>query len=158
MIKETLRKLENFLLPQCICQIVNQHRIKFKFLMVGGWNTVFGIGSFILLYKLFSKFYKVDYFAYTTAQTIGLILAIINAFIFHKYITFESRVRGKKMIIEFFKFSTTYLVLFLVSLVIMPFLVEMINIRPIPASICLNIIIIFSSYFGHSLFSFKNKS
>jgi putative flippase GtrA len=155
MIKETLRKLENYLLPESISQIVNQHRIKFKFLMVGGWNTVFGIGIFILLYKLFSKIYKVDYFAYTTAQIIGIILSVINAYIFHKYITFNSKVKGKKMIIEFMKFSTTYAVLFVVSLVIMPFFVEIIKIKPIPASICLNVVIIFTSYFGHSRFSFK---
>lgn len=38
------------------------------------------------------------------AALLGNILAILNAFIFHKCITFKSQVRGKAMIIEFARF------------------------------------------------------
>ena len=138
--------------------LINKHKIKIKFLFVGGWNTLFGFLVFILFYKIAGKIFKVDYFAYTTAQIIGTILSIINAYIFHKHITFQSKAKGKNMLIEFLKFSTTYVVLFLLGLIIMPFLVEVLKIKPIPSAICLNTIVIFSSYFGHSRFSFKKKN
>lgn len=157
MIDKPLRNLLHFLSKSYIGYILDKHKIKIKFLIVGGWNTIFGFLAFVLLYKLTSKIFKVNYFAYTSAQILGTILAIINAYVLHKYITFESKAKGRNMIIEFFKFSTTYIVLFIISLVLMPFFIEVIKIRPIPSSICMNIIVITTSYFGHSRFSFKKK-
>ena len=132
------------------------HKVKVKFLFVGAWNTLFGFVVFVLLYKLCQRIFKVEYFAYTTAQIAGTVLAILNAYIFHKHITFESKVKGRKMIIEILKFSTTYTILFIVGLIFMPFFVEVLKVKPILSSVILNIIIIFTSYFGHSRFSFKN--
>jgi putative flippase GtrA len=140
-----------------IIYLLNKHKTKIKFLFVGGWNTLFGFLAFVILYKIAGKIFKVDYFAYTSAQILGSILAILNAYIFHKYVTFESKTKGRNMIIEFFKFSTTYIVLFFVSLALMPFFVEVLKIQPILSSVCLNIITITTSYFGHSRFSFKKS-
>lgn len=130
---------------------------KIKFLVVGGWNTIFGFIAFIVLYKIFSRIFTVQYFAYTSAQIIGTPLAIINAYIGHKIFTFQSKVKGKKMIYEFLRFSTTYASIFLLSLFIMPFTVEVLNIQPIISAMILNIVVIITSYIGHSKFTFVNK-
>jgi putative flippase GtrA len=137
--------------------IINKHKIKIKFLLVGVWNTLFGFVLFVVLYKLFSNVIKINYFAYTSAQILGKIISILNAYIFHKYITFKSILKGKEMLIEFFKFSTTYIVLFIVGLILMPFLVEVLKIKPIIAYMLQAIIVISTSYFGHSRFSFRKK-
>jgi len=133
----------------------DQHKTKIKFLLVGGWNTVFGFLIFILLYKLFSKVFVIDYFAYTTAQIIGTFLSIINAFICHRYFTFKSQSRGKKILFEFFRFAMTYVVLFIIGLILLPFFVEVLKIKAVVSLIILNLIVIVTSYFGHSRFSFK---
>jgi len=135
----------------------NKHKTKIKFLFVGAWNTIFGFVIFIILYKVFGKIFKIDYFAYTTAQVLANILAIINAYLCHKYITFRSSTRGKKMFMEFLRFSTTYITVFLLGLILMPFFVEILKINPIVSSIILNIIIVLSSYFAHSRFSFDTQ-
>ena len=157
MINKPHKKLFNFIINKSYRFVPDKHKTKFRFLVVGVWNTIFGFLAFILLYKLSSNIFRINYFAYTSAQILGTILAIINAFIFHKYITFKSEAKGKNLIIEFFKFSTTYIVLALISLAIMPFFVEILKIKPIPSSICLNTLVVFTSYFGHSRFSFKRK-
>jgi putative flippase GtrA len=123
--------------------------------MVGVWNTIFGFLIFVVLYKLFSKIFKIDYFAYTSAQIIGTLLAVINAYIGHKYFTFKSNIKGRKMVFEFLRFSITYGLTFLVSLMLMPLLVEVIKIKPIIAGIFVNLIVITTSYFSHSKFSFR---
>jgi putative flippase GtrA len=123
--------------------------------MVGGWNTIFGFLIFVALYKLFSKIFKIDYFAYTSAQIIGTLLAVINAYIGHKYFTFKSIVRGRKMVFEFLRFSITYGLTFLISLILMPLLVEVLKIKPIIAGIFINLLVITTSYIAHSRFSFK---
>jgi putative flippase GtrA len=133
----------------------NKHKTKIKFVLVGVWNTIFGFLVFVILYKLFKKIFNLDYFAYTSAQILGTFLAVVNAYICHKYLTFQSKVKGRKMIFEFLRFSTTYSVIFLLGLIIMPFLVEVLKIYPIVAGIILNIIVVFTSYFGHSRFSFN---
>ncbi|HNW90446.1 MAG TPA: GtrA family protein [Bacteroidales bacterium] len=133
-----------------------RHKTKIKFLLVGAWNTIFGFVVFIALYKVFVNIFKVDYFAYTTAQVLSNILAIINAYVCHKYITFQSKARGKKMIMEFLRFSSTYITVFLLGLILMPFFVEILKINPIVSSIILNVIVVLSSYLAHSRFSFKN--
>lgn len=137
--------------------IFDRHKIRIKFLLVGVWNTIFSFGIFVILYKLFKNIFELDYFAYTTAQVLGSILAIINAYICHKYFTFRSAVRGRKMILEFLRFSTTYVATFLLSLLLMPFFVEVLKINPIVSSIILNIIVILTSYIVHSRFSFKKS-
>ena len=89
-----------------------------------------------------------------SAIILGQIIATINAFIFHKYVTFKSEVKGKETILEFFRFSLTYVVTFTLSLILLPFFVEMMYIHPrISAAIVILICAVFS-YMGHSRFSF----
>ena len=132
-----------------------KHKIKIRFLLVGVWNTLFGFGLFVVLYFLFKKIFKLDYFAYTSSQILSTILAIINAYICHKFFTYQSKAKGRKMIFEFFRFTTTYVVVFFLGLIVMPFLVEILKLNPIVANLLFNIVVISSSYFGHTYFSFK---
>ena len=155
MRKKAIKAYNNFIIKNNLKPIAKRHNTKIKFVLVGVWNTIFGFIAFVALYKLFSNFLKIDYFAYTSAQILSTILSIFNAYIGHRHITFNSTKKGKHMIIEFLKFSTTYVVLFLLGLILMPFFVEVLKVKPILASVFLNVIIISTSYFGHSRFSFK---
>ena len=138
--------------------LLTLHKTKIKFLFVGAWNTLFSFVAFVVLYFLFRKIFSVDYFAYTSAQVIGAVLSILNAYIFHRLITFNSKTRGREMILEFLRFCSTYVILFIIGLISMPFFVEILKIRPIPAAIILNTLVILTSYMAHSHFSFRNRN
>jgi putative flippase GtrA len=133
-----------------------KHQIKLRFLMVGIWNTVFGYLVFIGFDSLFAPLFSQRYVAYMSAAVLSNVLAIINAYIFHKYITFKSRIKGIGVLFEFLKFSTTYLITFCLSLLILPLFVEVLNVTPKIAGglviICCTVI----SYVGHSKFSFRD--
>ena len=90
-----------------------------------------------------------------SAMVLGQIIAVINAYIFHKYVTFKSAVKGKGIIIEFFRFSMTYGVTFCLSLVLLPFFVEIFHIPPKISGAFVILICTVVSYLGHSRFSFK---
>ena len=91
------------------------------------------------------------------AALLGNILAILNAFIFHKYVTFKSQVRGKEIIVEFARFFSTYLFSMILGLMLLPFLVEVMGIDPkISGALLIPITVVFS-YFGHSRFSFRRR-
>jgi putative flippase GtrA len=103
---------------------------------------------------LFENVFHKRYVAYMSAMILGQIIATVNAFIFHKYITFKSEVKGKGIIGEFFRFCLTYVVTFVLSLLLLPFFVEIIHFHPRIAGVLVIPICAVVNYLGHSRFSF----
>lgn len=134
----------------------NKHQIQIKFVFVGIWNTIFGYGVFCLFDTIFAWFFLTRSIAYMCAIVLTQILAVINAYIFHKYITFQSVAKGRAIIAEFFRFSATYVVTFGMSLVLLPLFVEIGNMHPKVAAALIILLCTVISYLGHSRFSFKN--
>ena len=116
----------------------------------------FGYLVFILLDILFENIFSRRYIAYMSALMLGLIIATINAFIVHKYVTFKSRVKGKRLIPEFFRFFLTYVFTFTLSLFLLPFFVELINVHPRISGAMVILICTVISYVAHSRFSFRS--
>jgi putative flippase GtrA len=123
---------------------------------VGVWNTIFAYLIFVGLDILFAFLFSKRYLAYMLAQVLSNVLGIINAFIFHKYITFKSPVRGKGIVIEFARFFSTCLFSMIMGLILLPFVVEIIGFDPKISRAILIPIIAIINYFGHSRFSFKD--
>jgi len=129
-----------------------------RFILVGAWNTLFGYGVFLGFNAIFSRVFQNRAAAYMPAIVLSNIFSIVNAFIFHKHITFRSKTSGKAMILEFFRFSCTYLVSFALSLILMPVLVEIFKLKPAVAAIAIILVITIISYVAHANFSFKKSS
>ena len=134
-----------------------KHQVKWRFLLVGIWNTIFGYLAYIGFDYLFTFVFQKRYVAYMTAAVLSNIISTISAFIFHKYITFKSKVRGKAVIIEFFKFCSTYAIAYILGLALLPFFVEVFKIDPKIAGALLIPVVAVISYFGHSRFSFIKR-
>ncbi|MGA2781167.1 MAG: GtrA family protein [Smithella sp.] len=134
-----------------------KHQIKIRFFFIGVWNTIFGYLVYISLDYLFTFVFQKRYIAYMTAAVLSNIIATISAFIFHKHITFKSTVRGKGVIIEFFKFYSMYTVTNILGLALLPFFVEVLKIDPKISGALLIPIVAVISYFGHSRFSFIKR-
>lgn len=134
-----------------------KHQVKIRFLIIGAWNTVFGYLAYISLDHLFTFVFQKRYVAYMTAAVLSNIIATVSAFFFHKHITFKSVVRGKGVIIEFFKFYSMYTVTNILGLVLLPVFVEVFKIDPKIAGALLIPVVAIVSYFGHSRFSFIKR-
>ena len=137
--------------------LLEKHQVKVKFLIVGTWNTLFGYIVFVVLDTTFQKSISIKYVAYMSALVLSNIISIINAFIFHKFITFKSPVKGLKIIPEFLKFFLTYIATFSLSLILMPVFVELFGINTKISAALIIFICTIISYLGHSRFSFKNQ-
>jgi putative flippase GtrA len=135
--------------------LLTKHQIKARFVLVGFWNTLLGYGVFILLDTAFARLFAARYIAYMSAMVLSNVVSVLNAFVFHKYVTFRSEARGKLLIIEFLKFSTTYLFTFLLSTVLLPIFVEVFHVLPKVAAAFIIPIGMVASYLGHSRFSFR---
>ena len=68
-------------------------QLKVRYVIVGIWNTIFGYLTFFVLDSILENVFIKRYFAYMCAMLLGQIIATINAFIFHKYITFKSKIK-----------------------------------------------------------------
>lgn len=135
-----------------------KHKVKIKFILVGLWNTLFGYGLFVILEILLTRSLSSPRVAYMSAMVIAQVVAILNAYYFHKRITFGSRTHGIETIFELARFSTTYAFTFGISLVLLPALVELGHFDPKLAGAVITLIYTVVSYMGHSRFSFRSKN
>ena len=131
------------------------HQKKLRFVLVGVWNTIFGYLVFVACDYFFERFFSPRYIAYMSAAVLSHILAIINAYIFHKHITFQSPVRGKGILIEFARFFSTYIFSAMLALILLPVSVEVLAIEPKISAALLIPVTTLISYIGHSRFSFR---
>jgi putative flippase GtrA len=135
-----------------------KHATKIRFIIVGVWNTIFGYAAYVCFNYIFSFLFTKRLWVYMTAAVLSNILAITNAYIFHKFITFKSPVRGLGIIFELCRFFTTYLFSFIIGLIILPILVEICHIDPIAAGAIQISFTAIISYVCHTRFSFKMKN
>jgi putative flippase GtrA len=130
--------------------LAEQHQIKIRFLLAGILNTVFGLGTFPVLYFMLAGF-KLHYLA---ILTISQAICITFAFLTNKFLVF--RTKGNYMA-EFLKFITFHLSYFAVNLLVLPILVELLHFNPVIAQSLFAILVIASSYFWHSRITFLSK-
>lgn len=120
---------------------------QFRFLAVGGFNTVFGLVVFYTLEYFFGNI--VGYFV-VLLLTFAIIL--FTSFFLYRMLVFKTQGNLTK---ELFRFSSVYTIPFLANAIALPVLVSGFGWMP---SIAQTVIVIFStifSYFGHKYFSFR---
>jgi len=140
-----------------IKNIVLKLDVKLKFILIGVWNTIFAMLIFVLLDAVLMHCFSRRYMAYMCSMALANILSIINAFIFHKYLTFQSKAKGKSLVLEFIRFCSTYLFVFALSMLLLPVLAEIFRITPKVSAVIGILISIAVSYVCHSKFSFRKK-
>lgn len=124
------------------------HSEKLRFLLIGGYNTVF-------LYVLFTASYlALGEQHYLLAYVLSYVVALVSGYILQRIIVF--RVKGN-VLIDFFRYSLVQLTAFLVNLALLPLLVEFFHLNPLVAQGIIIVITVVGSYFAHRYFSFRRK-
>lgn len=124
-----------------------KHRSKVAYLLVGGWNTLFGYGSFALLYMFFSgRLHPV------VILTISYVLSITNAFIGYKMFVF--RTKGN-ILLEYLRFYVVYGVSFAINLILLPVFMNLILLDAYASQALIMILTVIGSYIFHKRFTFR---
>lgn len=129
-----------------IKDIYRKHGQKIAYLLVGGWNTLFGYAIFVLLYSLLHQMLH-----YTLILVISYIFCITNAFMSYKFIVFKTK---GNLLREYLRFYIVYGASFIVNIALMLIIVEFLKIRPIPAQSVILFFMTIVSYLGHKHYSF----
>jgi len=128
---------------------------RIKFLMVGGLNTIVGLGSYWLILILFG----VDVTRTNSAvlpvviATVGSqILGLINSYFWNKHFTFESKQKSKT---EMIRFVLVYLVAFGMDYTLK--LVLRTSLNNLWIAVITTITTMVISFLGQKLFVFRHK-
>jgi putative flippase GtrA len=132
-----------------IRRLLNDQRV--RFLIVGGFNTVFGFALFVVFELLVGQ-----YIGYFVSLYTSYVLAVIVAFLLHRHYTYRVTGTGN-ILIDFLRFASVSLVSLAVNTIALPVLVEIVGITPIIAQAFIVVVTTIVSYFGHKLFSFRRK-
>lgn len=135
--------------PWSACRLreVWVHHDTLRFLVVGAWNTVFGYLAFAGLYLVLDRRYMI-------AAVAGQALSVTQAFLSHRYLTFQSRGR---MFPEFLRFNLAYLGSLALGLVGLPLLVEIFRVPPLLAQAGLILVTTLGSFLLHRGFTFRYR-
>ncbi|MEW5833241.1 MAG: GtrA family protein [Campylobacterota bacterium] len=131
-------------------QFLINHEQKLRYLMIGGWNTVFGYGVFAALY-----FWLEGVIHYLIILSISYVVSITNAYVGYKLFVF--RTRGN-ILREYFRFYIVYGASFIFNVLSLPVFVEMLEFNMYVAQAIVTVITIVGSYVLHKNFSFRAKT
>jgi len=126
------------------------HRERILYLVVGGWNTLFGYLEWALLEYLLH-----DYLHYLVILVISWPLAVLNAYVCYRHFVFRSKGSVWR---ELPRFSLVYFVTLCLGLLALPALLRTLpfNIYVIQAGY--TVVVVVLSYLSHKYFSFGGAS
>jgi putative flippase GtrA len=122
-----------------------------RFLIVGGFNTLFGFALFVVVELLVGQ-----YLGYFVSLYSSYVIAVVVAFLLHRHFTYRVTGTGN-VLVDLVRFASVSLVSLAVNTIALPLLVEVVGITPIIAQAFIVVITTLVSYFGHKLFSFRRK-
>ncbi len=128
---------------------LRSRREQIQYLVVGGWNTLFGYLNFVVLYRLFSPAAPV-----AAILVVSYALSITNAYICYRYIVFRSRGIVWR---EIPRFSSVYLVALGANLIVLPLALRTLPLSVYTIQILFTACVVVLSYAGHKYFSFREK-
>lgn len=132
---------------------------RIKFLLVGGLNTVVGIGSYLLMLVIFG----VNIFDTNTAPVhfvviatlVSQVIGVIHSYLWNKFFTFEVK---EKSVSETIRFLIVYLVVFGLEYALKLGFGKLGSLNQFTISIITTIVNMIVSFVGQKLFVFKFKN
>lgn len=120
---------------------------RIRFLLVGGFNTVFGYAVFVAAVATVGEATH-----YLVALLVSHVVAVLVAFAGHRWIVF--RVRGS-VLRDLVRFWSVYGAILGVNVLMLPLLVEVAGVPVLAAQAVFIVLTVVSSWLGHKHFSFR---
>lgn len=114
-----------------------------KFGLIGMLNTIIGYGAFVLF---------LNYFNYMESLIISHIIGVTHSYLWNKFWIFKS---NKNPMMEFIKFNSVYLVVFVINALALATLVNALKFDPKLGQLVALPIVTITSFIGHKYLSFN---
>lgn len=130
-----------------LLRLVRDQRV--AFLIVGGLNTLIGLGWFLLFHRLVGSVV-----GYMGTLAFAHICAVLCAFVLHRRFVF--RVHGQ-VLTDLARFELVNLGALGANAVLLPFFVEIVGLGVIESQVIATCISVITTYLGHRAFSFRRS-
>lgn len=127
--------------------LVAARREQILYLVVGGWNTVFGYGEWAVL-----QFLLGEHLHYLVIVVISWPIAVLNAYLGYRYIVFRSR---GPILRELPRFASVYVTTLVATLIALPIALHVLPFSIYVANGLFTVAVVVASYLGHKHFSFR---
>ena len=118
-----------------------------RFLLAGGWNTVFGLGVFAFLQLTVG-----DVIGYPAVLTISTVIAVLQSHLIQRRFVWHSTLRYGT---ELLRFSSVYVVQYAANLALLALAVEVMELPVVPSQVAITAVLIVSSYVVHRFWTFR---
>lgn len=132
-----------------VLRLLDDERV--RFLIVGGFNTVFGYLAFAALELTVGR-----QLGYLFSLYASFLIASVVAFALHRRHTFRVHGTGN-IVVDFLRFISVYVVALALNTLALPILVEVAGMSPLVAQALIVLVTTVTSYFGHKYFSFRRR-
>ncbi len=122
---------------------------RLRFLLVGGWNTLFGLAMFSTLYLLLA-----ERLHYLGILAISHVLSVCNNWVMYRRLVFGSR---SDRLAEYLRFNASSLLVLAFNFVGLWLLVDVAALHPIVGQILLLAATVSFSYAIHAGYSFRHR-
>lgn len=126
-----------------------RHSQKVQYLLIGGWNTVFGYAAFTILYYYGTVRFQLHYII---PLLLSHIVSVTSAYFAYKRFVFKTKGNFAK---EYYRFCTFYWFALAANLIILPALVGLLGLDPVISQGLFTIAAAGSSYCWHTYYSFS---
>lgn len=120
---------------------------KYRYLLAGAWNTLFGYGFGLVLYSLLYKNFHIVFIA-----IVGNIIAITMTFITYRFFVFKSK---KHWVIEYLRCYVVYGASSILSVLLIWIMVDLFEVRFWISQAIVMMIVMILSFTMHSKYTFK---
>jgi putative flippase GtrA len=124
-----------------------RRREQVLYLVVGGWNTLFGYGVWALMQYLLG-----DELPYLVVVVLVWPIVVLNAYLCYRYIVFRSR---GPVLRELPRFSLVYLATLLANLALLPVALRLLPFNIYLVQALFIGVAVVCSYLGHKYYSFR---
>jgi putative flippase GtrA len=123
---------------------------RFRYLAVGGWNTVSSYALFAVLTLTLG-----DEVHYLVLLVFTMVISVLQAFVLHRSLVF--RATDGSWPGQLLRFSQVYTVAFAINLALLPVLVEVVGLPILLAQALLVVTTVTASFVGHRSWSFATR-
>ena len=124
-----------------------RRREQVLYLVVGGWNTVFGYSVWALMQYMLG-----DFLPYLVIVLLAWPIAVLNAYLGYRYIVFRSR---GPVLRELPRFSLVYAATLIVNLAVLPIALAVLPFNIYVIQALFAAVVIVCSYLAHKYYSFQ---
>jgi len=126
-----------------------RRREQLLYLVVGGWNTVFGYGVWALM-----QFLLGGYLHYLVVVVLSWPIAVLNAYLGYRYVVFRSQ---SSVLSELPRFSLVYLATLIVNLALLPIALKALPFNIYGIQALFTAVVVVCSYISHKYYSFRGS-